>query len=126
MGRGKQNRTADKQTAENGSRGRDTQGRFAAGNPGGPGRPAGVPNAINGTVKDGILEAYERRGGVQWLLDLPDREFVRLLQKVMPRQVAADVELRASGDLTAAMRGMTDDELRRLAHAVDDDEVQNG
>jgi len=112
----------EKQTARNGHQGRDTQGRFAAGNPGGPGRPAGVPDKINRTIKDGILEAYERRGGVQWLLNLPDREFVRLLTKVLPKQVAADVDLRACGDLAATMRAMNDEELQRLAHATGDDD----
>jgi hypothetical protein len=37
----------------------DERGKFAKGNPGGPGRPPGVPNALTRAVKEAILEAGE-------------------------------------------------------------------
>ena len=61
--------------------GRTAQGQFAKGN---PGRPSGTPNKVNAALKDDILQAYDERGGVEWLGGLSDREFIRLLQKVMP------------------------------------------
>jgi len=96
---------ADKQTAENGSTassppsgaddGRGDAGRFAPGNPGGPGRRAGSPNKVNAVLKDDILTAYQQRGGIDWLRGLGDRDFVRLIQKVMPRDL--HVEAQALG-----------------------------
>jgi hypothetical protein len=87
----------DKQTADNGDDGRDEHGQFAEGNTGGPGRPKGKPNKINAVLKDNILQAYQQRGGVEWLKGLKDRDFVGLLEKTMPREVSADV--RAQVDL---------------------------
>ena len=81
----------DKQTAENGDDARNELGRYAPGNPGGPGRPRGEPNKINATVKADILDAYQQRGGIEWLRGLGDRDFIRLLEKIMPREIAANL-----------------------------------
>jgi len=47
--------------------GRNAQGQFAKGN---PGRPSGTPNKVNAALKDDILEAYDERGGFEWLRGL--------------------------------------------------------
>jgi len=91
----------EKQTAKNGTR--DERGRFAPGNPGGPGRPSGEPNKVGGEVKGDILAAYAERGGIDWLGGLADGLFVRLLEKVMPRQIAADI--RAVSRIEVAQAG---------------------
>ena len=109
---------ADKQTVENGHDARDGEGRFAEGNPGGPGRPQGTPNKVNATLREDILDAYNEKGGIAWLRKLPDREFVRLIQRVMPKQIAADVTMTAGGALGLDLTGMSEAELLRLAQAV--------
>ncbi|HUT61806.1 MAG TPA: hypothetical protein VNA25_28540 [Phycisphaerae bacterium] len=86
------NASTDRQTDENGQAERDEGGRFATGNPGGPGRAKGEPNRIPGAVKEDILTAYAERGGIDWLRSLSDRLFVRLLEKTMPKQIAAEVK----------------------------------
>ena len=72
---------------------RRTDGKYAPGNPGGPGRPRGKRNRINAVLKDDFLEAYQQRGGVEWLRRLKARDFVRLLEKTMPREVSADLRM---------------------------------
>ena len=83
----------DKQMADNRDDGRNEHGQFAEGNTGGPGRPKGKPNKINAVLKDDILQAYQQRGGVEWLKGLKDRDFVGLLEKTMPREVSADLRV---------------------------------
>lgn len=59
----------------------------------GAGRPAGIPNKIHADVKAGILEAFERAGGPEYLLGIANsdpRTFCGLLGKVLPIQVAGD------------------------------------
>ena len=98
----------EKQTAENGTR--DGQGRFAPGNPGGPGRPRGEPNKMGGEVKCDILAAYVERGGIDWLGGLTDNLFVRLLEKVMPKQIAADIRAVSKIELEQAQADRFDEE----------------
>jgi len=104
------------QSVENGGDERNELGRFAQGNPGGPGRPKGAPNKVNALLKEDILEAYERRGGVEWLLSLKEREFVRLLEKVLPKEIAANVKMKAD---FLDLSNLTDEELERLANALE-------
>jgi len=85
--------SADSLSAPLAKRRRRTDGKYAPGNPGGPGRPRGKPNRINAVLKDDILEAYQQRGGVEWLRRLKARDFVRLLEKTMPREVSADLRV---------------------------------
>ena len=133
------NDNADKQTAENGSApstssgqaaslppsgddGRGEAGRFSPGNAGGPGRPAGSPNKVNAVLKDDILTAYQQRGGIDWLRGLGDRDFVRLIQKVMPRDL--HVEAQALGiPIQVVMFGVPAGQ-RSLAEAPDDGEAR--
>jgi len=77
----------DKQTVENGGDDdRDDAGRFAEGNPGGPGRPKGEPNKIGADLKADLWQAYQRRGGAAWLEKLPDKDFIGLLTRLLPRE----------------------------------------
>jgi hypothetical protein len=48
---------------------------------------------INRTLREAVLDAYAERGGVKWLSRLPDRLFVALLQRILPRQVSADLTM---------------------------------
>jgi len=86
----------DKETAENGEIARGERGQFAEGNPGGPGRPRGLPNRINALLRDDILVAYRQRGGIKWLKTLKNRDFIRLLAKVLPKDMAEDRPLSVS------------------------------
>lgn len=54
------------------------------------GRKKGVPNKITTSLKEAILQAYERAGGVEYLetvARLDPRTFLTLLGKVLPMQV---------------------------------------
>ena len=64
-------------------------GRFAKGNPGGPGRPRGSRNKTGSQARQAILEAFEALGGVEWLMQIARAEpalFVRLLAACLPRE----------------------------------------
>lgn len=59
----------------------------------GAGRPAGVPNKISADVKAGILEAFQRAGGAEYLHGIAQtdpRTFCGLLGKVLPMQLVGD------------------------------------
>lgn len=66
------------------------------GGPGGPGRPKGVPNKLTTEVKQAILEAFEKAGGVEYLakvaLDDP-RTFCSLLGRIVPSEIKAEFTL---------------------------------
>lgn len=56
----------------------------------GKGRPRGVPNKTTGAIKDMILQALDRKGGVDYLVEQADENpvaFMGLLGKVMPTQL---------------------------------------
>ena len=80
---------ADKLTEDSGRR---PDGTFAPGNALGGSRQ-GRANKIGATVKVDLLEAYEQKGGVEWLKKLPDPIFAALLGKCLPR----DLHLEAGG-----------------------------
>lgn len=60
----------------------------------GAGRPAGVPNKLSSTVKENIIEVFERIGGVEsmaaWASE-NQTQFFNLYAKLLPLQVNADV-----------------------------------
>lgn len=66
----------------------------AAGNRG-KGRKRGVPNKVTGALKDMILGALDRAGGVDYLEKQADENpvaFMTLVGKVLPLQVNAKVD----------------------------------
>ena len=61
----------------------------------GPGRKKGVPNKATGELKAMILEALDKAGGVNYLLDCALNEktqgaFLSLIGKVLPMTIAGD------------------------------------
>lgn len=69
----------------------------------GAGRPKGVPNKVNGQLKDMIMTALEQAGGLTYLTNQAHenpKTFLLLLGRVLPMQVSGDpdapVELRIS------------------------------
>lgn len=73
-------------------------GQFKAGQPRHPlaGRKPGQPNKLTKVMRDEWLEAYERKGGVEFLMGLEDDTFAKGLLRLIPNEVAASVV----GDLT--------------------------
>ena len=55
------------------------------------GRPKGTKNKFT-SLKQDYIEAYQRRGGVEFLMSLDDREFATSLAKLLPREISADVK----------------------------------
>jgi hypothetical protein len=58
-----------------------------------PGRPKGVPNKVNGLIKDMIVQALDNAGGVEYLTrqaSLNPGPFMTLLGKVLPTQITGD------------------------------------
>lgn len=106
-----------KQTVENGGDdGRDNAGRFAAGNAGGPGRHKGEPNKVGADLKVDLWDAYQQRGGAKWLETLPPKTFAGLLAKLLPRQLSADLKVKAEG--VADFKSMGDAELQANARVL--------
>lgn len=63
----------------------------------GKGRTKGVPNKVTGELKAMILEALDKAGGVNYLLDCALNEktqgaFLSLIGKVLPMTIAGDKE----------------------------------
>lgn len=58
----------------------------------GSGRKPGTPNKLTRAMRDDWLEAYEKRGGVAFLLGLDDETFAKGLLRMVPNEVAAKVE----------------------------------
>ena len=56
----------------------------------GKGRPKGVPNKLNASVKEAIVEAFNRAGGVDYLIQVAKddpKTFCALIGKVIPLEV---------------------------------------
>jgi hypothetical protein len=53
------------------------------------GRKAGTPNRSTQAVREALVEAFERRGGVEYLTTLDDDIFARLLVRLIPNEVSA-------------------------------------
>lgn len=56
------------------------------------GRKAGIPNKVTRAMREDWLEAYEKRGGVQFLMGLDDETFAKGLLRMVPNEVAAKIE----------------------------------
>lgn len=97
---------SDKQSAAVGSTAvsRLGDGRFAPGNPGGPGRVAGVPNKWTRGARAAMQLAFERMGGVealaQWGRSNPD-QFYTLYARLATTEATHPM---ASGAVLEALR----------------------
>lgn len=58
----------------------------------GSGRAPGTPNKTTRAVREALVEAFEKRGGVEYLMTLDDDIFARLLVRLIPNEVAAKVD----------------------------------
>ncbi|MER8628503.1 hypothetical protein NKH55_01835 [Mesorhizobium opportunistum] len=59
------------------------------------GRTAGTPNKVTASIKEAVTEAFEKAGGVDYLVKLSKddpRTFCALVGKVIPLQVSGDPE----------------------------------
>jgi len=60
----------------------------------GAGRPKGSVNKLTGDLRKAIHEAYEKAGGVDYLLQVAHddpKTFCGLLAKTMPKEIVAEV-----------------------------------
>jgi len=80
------------------------------------GRPRGVKNKVTRSMVEDVLQAYQDKGGVEYLKTLGPDLFVAMLKRLVPNETKAEV--RAAVDLTVAMREMSEEELDRLARIV--------
>jgi len=70
----------------------------------GPGRPKGLKNKINQTIREQILASLDNRGGIKYLDGLDDSEFIKLVSRVVPQEIEAKhegniiVKIITSGD----------------------------
>ena len=73
---------------------RNSIGRFVEGSSGNPnGRPVGSKNKFT-TLKNAFIETFEELGGVEYLVEWAkanQTEFYRMLARLMPREIKADV-----------------------------------
>jgi hypothetical protein len=59
----------------------------------GPGRPKGVPNKATAAIKDMIVQALDKAGGVDYLITQSEENptaFLTLVGKVLPLQLTGD------------------------------------
>ncbi|MGR3318774.1 MAG: hypothetical protein ACUZ8O_09880 [Candidatus Anammoxibacter sp.] len=59
----------------------------------GPGRPPGCKNKIGVELREGILQAFQERGGVKFLKGLKDAEFCSLLRSLIPSEIKASLAI---------------------------------
>ena len=93
--------------------------RFKKGN---PGRRRGSRNKVTRGMAEDMLHAYRDLGGVAYLVKLGKKNpalFVAMLKRLVPNETKATIH--AAVDLSEAMRSMSDEQLRRLAHATSDE-----
>ncbi len=76
-----------------------------------------MPNRLKPEIMDGIYEAFERVGGVDYLVEIAYRDpptFCRLLARLIPQQINADINT-TSIDLGAAM-AIAESRSKQLEH----------
>jgi hypothetical protein len=84
--------------------GQNTRGRA------GLGRPKGVPNKITGSMKEMILEAFEKAGGAEWLAKQADENpvaFMGLLGKLLPSDIALSAQAGTGASLALQVNFVT-------------------
>ena len=65
-----------------------------------------MTNRIKSEIKAGILEAFERAGGVDYLVEIAKCDpptFCRLLAQIIPTEIKAEINNRHTIDLGQAM-----------------------
>lgn len=67
----------------------------------GAGRKKGIPNKLTTDVKTAIVEAFDRAGGIDYLVGVANNDpkaFCALLGKIIPTEVKADITLNDLAD----------------------------
>ena len=65
-----------------------------------------MPNRLTTEIKTGILQAFEKVGGVDYLVEIAKSDpptFCRLLAQVLPTEIRAEINTRHTLDLGQAM-----------------------
>jgi len=68
------------------------------------GRVKGTPNKTTVMVKTAILKAFDKLGGVEWLVGVgrdDPKAFMILLAKVLPSEIKAEVKVEPDDNLVA-------------------------
>lgn len=76
------------------------------------GRKKGTPNKVTATVRDALMVAFEKAGGVDYLVRMADEEpkaFMTLLARTVPNEISAKVthHTEAADKLAAARARVT-------------------
>ncbi len=74
-----------------------------------------MPNRLRPEIMDGIFEAFETVGGVDYLVEIAIKDpptFCRLLSKLIPQQIEANINTTGI-DLGAAM-AIADQRMKQL------------
>ena len=82
----------------------------------GKGRPKGVLNKTTASVKAAIEEAFDKAGGVEYLVKVANKDpraFLSLLARLIP------TDIKVEGSVTHAL--FTADQLRRMADAQEEE-----
>ncbi|MCK5374144.1 MAG: hypothetical protein KAJ40_02560 [Alphaproteobacteria bacterium] len=77
------------------------------------GRKKGTPNKTTTTVKEAIMNAFDKLGGEEYLVDIAKQDhktFCSLLGRVLPKEISASIET----DLSLMTDEELDTELARL------------
>lgn len=64
---------------------------MAGGKRAGAGRPKGVPNKINGDIKQMLLDALNAKGGAAYFMEQAEQNpaaFMTLVGKILPMQIS--------------------------------------
>ena len=89
--------------------GRDAKGRFAPGNPGGPGRPKGLRDRLDFDFVNELQREFEARGKAV-VQELDAKTLCEIIVKVLPKETKVEVGeayadlLRRAADVLASRR----------------------
>ena len=98
-------RPTDDGDGSDSEQGRNPLGQFKTGFCGNPaGRPPGIRDRRH--IVNDLLEAYRRKGGVDYLVELPPDQFNGLLKHVIPREVDLGVTQVSSRDVAEQLVAM--------------------
>ncbi len=76
----------------------------------GAGRKKGSPNRTTAQIRDAIMEAFERKGGVDYLEELAGAEpktFAMLLARILPTEFKGEVSVSPLTELLNRIDGKT-------------------